>query len=353
MDIVQILKNAAELNVSEVFIAPGSELSHKSAGSLLPQGGSPLTSAETAEISRHIYMLAGDRSMDKFLEKGDDDFSFSLPGIGRFRVNIFRQRGSLSIVIRIAKLDLPDFEQLLIPKTVIDLYQLNKGLVLITGPAGSGKSTTLSCIIDKINRTMPYHIITIEDPIEYLYSNDKSIISQREVNQDTGDVTSAIRYATRQSPNVVLVSEMRDTRTIASVITAAEEGYFVLSAMHTIGACNTIDRIIDEFPPSRQQKIRIQLSSVLQAVVSQQLIPSLGGGLAPAFEIMIANNAVRSLIREQKVDQINNVIYSNPDMNMITMDSSIYKLYSKGIISADNAVAFSTDPEMMRKRVNN
>jgi twitching motility protein PilT len=298
-------------------------------------------------------MLAGDRSMTGFLEKGDDDFSFSLPGVGRIRVSIFRQRGSASMVIRIAKLEFTDFEQLHIPKAVIDLYQLNKGLVLITGPAGSGKSTTLSCIIDKINHTMPYHIITVEDPIEYLYSNDKSIITQREVNQDTGDASSAIRYAMRQSPNVILVSEMRNIKTISDVITAAEAGRFVLSTMHTIGACNTIDRIIDEFPPSRQQKIRIQLSAMLQAVVSQQLIPALSGELVPAFEIMIANSAVRNFIREGRVDQINNVIYSNPDMNMITMDSSIYKLYSKGIISADNAVAFSTDPEMMRKRVNN
>lgn len=352
MDIVQVLKNAADLNVSEVFIAPGSELSYKNAGSLLPQGGSPLSSAETMEMTRRIYTLAQDRSIDKFLEKGDDDFSFSLPGVGRFRVSIFRQRGSASMVIRIAKLELPDFEQLHIPKSIIDLYRLNKGLVLITGPAGSGKSTTLSCIVDKINRTMPYHIITIEDPIEYLYSNDQSIITQREINQDTSDAAEAIRFAMRQSPNVILVSEMRDPKTVAAVITAAEAGHFVLSAMHTIGACHTIDRIIDEFPSARQQKIRIQLSMVLQAVVSQQLIPALTGDLVPAFEIMIANNTVRGLIREGKVDQINNVIYSNPDMNMITMDSSIYKLYSKGIISADSAVAFSTDAEMMRKRVN-
>ncbi|OQB24544.1 MAG: Twitching mobility protein [Firmicutes bacterium ADurb.Bin182] len=351
MDIAQVLKNASELGISEVFIAPGFELSFKNAGELLPQGGSKLSAMDTEEIARHVYMLAGDRSFDKFNACGDDDFSFSLPGIGRFRVSVFRQRGSISMVIRVARLTLPDFEHLNIPKSVIDLYLLNKGLVLITGPAGSGKSTTLSFIVDKINRTMPYHIITIEDPIEYLYSNDKSIVTQREVNQDTTDIATAVKYAAGQSPNVLLISSLNDYKTISSAMEAAEAGQLVLSTMHTIGAANTIDRIIDEFPPARQQKIRVQLSMTLQAVVSQQLIPALNGGMVPAFEIMISNGMVRSLIREGKVDQINNVIYSNPEMNMITMDSSIYRLYSKGMISADNAVDYSTDAEVMRKRV--
>lgn len=350
LDIAEMLKTASERDVSDVIAAPGFPLAFKSAGVLTGSEGERLLPQDTEAIVSRLYELADGRSMEKFLRTGDDDFSFSLPGVGRFRVAVFRQRGSCSAVIRIVRFELPDPSALNIPAGVIDLYSIKKGLVLITGPAGSGKSTTLSCIVDKINRNLPYHVITIEDPIEFLYRNDRSIVSQREVSQDTEGFATALRYALRQAPNVILLGEMRDYETISIAMTAAETGQYVLSTLHTVGAANTIDRIIDVFPPSRQQQVRVQLSMTLQAVVSQQLIPGTDGKPVPAFEIMLVNPAVRNLIREGKMHQINNVIFANPD-TMTTMDASILKLYQEGRISGANAVIYSTDAETMKKKI--
>lgn len=350
LDIAQVLKEASEKDVSDVIAAPGFPLAYKVAGILTGSEGERLLPEDTENVVKRLYVLADGRSMEKFLRTGDDDFSFSLPGVGRFRVAVFRQRGSCSAVIRIVRFELPDPADLNIPQGVIDLYSMKKGLVLITGPAGSGKSTTLSCIVDKINKNLPYHVITIEDPIEFLYRNDKSIVSQREVDQDTEGFATALRYALRQAPNVILLGEMRDFETISIAMTAAETGQYVLSTLHTVGAANTIDRIIDVFPPSRQQQVRVQLSMVLQAVVSQQLIPGVDGKPVPAFEIMLVNPAIRNLIREGKMHQINNVIFANPD-TMTTMDASILKLYQEGRISASDAIIYSTDAETMRKKV--
>lgn len=351
MDIIKVLAEAVKQNVSDVLICPGFPVAFKCAGSLIPQSGGLLLPSDTEAIIRKLYELASNRRADHFLETGDDDFSFSLNSVGRFRASVFRQRGTVSAVIRVVCFELPDPGKLNIPPAVIDLYTIKKGLVLITGPAGSGKSTTLSCIVDKINRNLPYHVITIEDPIEYLYRNDKSIVSQREVNHDTADFGIALRFALRQSPNVILVGEMRDFETISIAMTAAETGQYVLSTLHTVGAANTIDRIIDVFPAARQQQVRVQLSMVLQAVVSQQLIPTLDGGAIPAFEIMGVNSAIRNLIREGKVHQISNVIHANPDCSMVTMDASIYQLYLAGRISKENAVIYSMDPDAMKKKL--
>lgn len=348
--IESVLRDGVRENISDVIVASGFPLAYKTAGVLRPVGDHNLCPADTEEIIREIYACARDRDMAKLTRTGDDDFSFSLPGAGRFRAAVFRQRGSFSAVIRIVRFELPDPGVLGIPQNVIDLYQIKKGMVLVTGSAGSGKSTTLSCIVDKMNRNLPYHIITIEDPIEFLYRNDKSIVSQREVSQDTEDFKSALRYALRQSPNVILVGEMRDYETISIAMTAAETGQYVLSTLHTVGAAKTVDRIIDVFPPGQQQQVRVQLSMVLQAVVSQQLIPDLDGRAVPAFEVMVVNPAIRNLIREGKSHQMDNVIFSNPD-TMVSMDASISELYQGGRISAENALAYSTDPEAMSKRM--
>ena len=250
------------------------------------------------DMIRQIYELAGGRSMDRVLNEGDDDFSFAVPGVSRFRANIFRQRGSLAGVIRVVRFELPDAGALHLPREIVDISRMTKGMVLVTGPAGSGKSTTLACIIDAINEAREAHVITLEDPIEYLHRHKKSVVTQREIATDTGSYVTGLRASLRQAPDVILLGEMRDYETISIAMTAAETGHLILSTLHTIGAANTIDRVIDAFPPAQQQQIRTQLSMVLNAVISQQLVPTVDGGVQPVFEIMFLNNAIRNMIRE-------------------------------------------------------
>ena len=223
--------------------------------------------------------------------------------------------------------------------------------MLVTGPAGCGKSTTLACVIDAINNSRSAHVITLEDPIEFLHRHKHSIVSQREVATDTQSYVTALRAALRQSPDVILLGEMRDHETISVAMTAAETGHLVLSTLHTVGAANTIDRVIDVFPPNQQQQVRVQLSMVLRAVVSQQLIPTVDGGLVPAFEILLANDAVRNMIRESKVHQIGGVIYSSSSQGMCDMDSSILRLFSDGVISRENALLYSTNPDALARKL--
>ena len=281
--------------------------------------------------------------------RNEMDFSFSIKGTGRFRANIYHQRGSFSAVLRCVPFELPDAEKLRIPESVMELTENKSGIVLVTGAAGNGKSTTLSCMIEKINSTRSGHIITIEDPIEFLYKHEKCIVSQREIGIDTESYVDALRAALRQAPNVILVGEMRDFETINIAMTAAETGQLVLSTLHTNGAANTIDRIIDVFPTNQQHQIRIQLSMVLRAVVTQQLVPSVSGELVPAFEIMKVNSAVKTMIREQKTHQIDTVLQSEPDMQ--TMDSALMKLFTDGVISAETAVEYAFNQDIMAKRV--
>ena len=240
----------------------------------------------------------------------------------------------------------------MIPDAVMELANTGHGMVLVTGPAGSGKSTTLACLINKINHEKKQHIITLEDPLEFLHRHIKSIVSQREISTDTESYLTALRAALRQSPDVVLLGEMRDYETINTAVTAAETGHLIFSSLHTIGASNTIDRIIDAFPASQQQQICIQLASVLQAVVSQKLIPTIDGKVVPAFEIMVLTPAIRTLIRERKVHQIDGIIYTSSADNMISMDTSILKLYEAGIISKETAISEAVNPEMMERRIN-
>lgn len=351
MDVKKILEEATSKNASDIFIVAGRPLTYKTRGNMETLNDIRMLPKETFEFVTAIYSLAG-RDITLFENCGDDDFSFAIPGISRFRVSTFKQRGSYSAVIRVIGFTLPHPSELMIPDSVMNLANINNGMVLVTGPAGSGKSTTLACLIDKINNEREEHIITLEDPLEFLHRHENSIVSQREINTDTESYLTALRAALRQSPDVILLGEMRDYETINTAVTAAETGHVIYSSLHTIGAANTIDRIIDAFPASQQHQISIQLASVLQAVVSQKLLTSVNGEVVPAFEIMVLTPAIRNLIRERKVHQIDGIIYTSQADNMIAMDTSIYNLYKEGIISKHTAISEATNPEMMIKRIN-
>lgn len=352
MNITQLLTDAAASGASDVFIVAGLPFSFKINGKIQHLNDQRLMPADTLGLVEGIYALAGNRSMDTFYTTGDDDFSFAIKGVSRFRVSTYMQRGSLAAVVRIITFSLPNPKELGITDAVIKLSNYTKGLVLVTGPAGSGKSTTLACLIDEINRTREDHIITLEDPLEFLHSHKKSIVSQREICTDTQSYVKALRAALRQSPDVILLGEMRDYETINVAMTAAETGHLVISTLHTIGAANTIDRIIDVFPPNQQQQIAVQLSTVLQAVVSQQLVPDVDGNQVPAFEIMNLNTAIRNLIRDNKVHQIDGLIYSSANDDMISMDNSLLALYNEGKIDKATALMYATNPDMLKRKLN-
>lgn len=346
-----LLKQAVNAEASDLFIVAGCPCAMKVNGTIQYMDDKMLKPADTAQMVQLLYEMGENPYYERFLENGDNDFSFSVAGIGRFRVNTYLQRNSQAAALRVVSFDLPDPQKLHIPEIITDMYAIKKGLILVTGSAGSGKSTTLSCIIERINKERSTHIVTIEDPIEFLHRHKKSIVSQREIDHDTTDYISALRSALRQAPEVILLGEMRDLETIETAVTAAETGHLILSTVHTIGAANTIDRILDVFPPNQQQQIRIQLSMVLHAVISQQLVPCVDGTLIPAFEIMIANQAIRSQIREAKTHQIDNTIYSNRASGMITMDESLILLLQEGKISKATAITYSTNPDAMQRRI--
>ena len=351
MDIQSILQQAVSDNVSDIFIVAGLPISFRKNGVIHKYNEDRLLPADTELLLKQIYELAGNREIESFEENGDDDFSFAIPGISRFRVCAYRQRSTLSAVIRIITFNLPDPADLGIPDYIIQLGSAENGMALVTGPAGSGKSTTLACIIDHINKTRESHIITLEDPLEYLHRHNRSIVSQREINVDTENYVTALRAALRQSPDVILLGEMRDYETINVAMTAAETGHLLLSTLHTIGAANTIDRIIDVFPANQQKQIGVQLSTVLNAVVSQQLVPTVDGKMVPALEIMTVTPAIRNMIRDNKVPQIDGIIYSSMKEDMISMDGSLLNLYKQGIISRDTALRYSTNAEMLVKKL--
>ena len=349
MDLKKFLEDAIRDNASDIFIVAGKQPCYSSNG-LIITIGERLLPEDTEAILHQIYKLA-QRDISILNNNWDDDFSFSLKGIARFRVNTFIQRGSMAAVLKAVLFKLPDPEVLNIPPQVMILTRYTKGFVLVTGPTGSGKSTTLACLIDKINRTRDNHVITLEDPIEFLHKHEKSIVSQREIYMDTPSYDRGLRAALREAPDVILLGEMRDFETISTAMSAAETGQLVFSTLHTLGAANTVDRIVDVFPPNQQTQVRVQLSMVLQAVVSQQLIPSTTGTLVPAFEVMICNNAIRTMIREAKAYQINSEIQSGANSGMISMDSNILSLYEQGLITAENAVTYSMRPDIMKQKL--
>lgn len=351
MDVYDLLKKAVDENASDIFIVGGLPASYRKQGTIFHVSEEKLMSPQTQDYLEKIYAFADNRDISILEQNGDDDFSFAIKGLSRFRVSAYKQRGSLSAVIRIITFVLPAPEELHIPKQIIDLSYSPKGLVLVTGPAGSGKSTTLACIVDFINRTRDKHIITLEDPIEFLHTHNKSIVSQREINVDTESYVTALRASLRQSPDVILLGEMRDYETIEVAMTAAETGHLILSTLHTIGAANTIDRIIDVFPASQQRQIAVQLSLVLQAVVSQQLVPATDGSVIPVFEIMTVTPAIRNMIREHKIPQIDGIVSSSNRPDMISLDSNLLKLCQEGTITSETALAYATNPDMLSKKL--
>ena len=350
MDLMEYLKRAVADKASDLFIVAGGPVSEKLEKRISSISAERIFPRETEELIRQVYSVAK-RPMDRYMEEGDDDFSFSVPSLARFRVNVYRQRGSMAAVIRVVAFDIPNWIDLGIPEQVMALAEVQHGMVLVTGTAGSGKSTTQACVIDRINRTRECHIITLEDPIEYLHRDRRSIVSQREVAIDTQNYPSALRACLRQAPDVILLGEMRDQETIHTAMTAAETGHLLIATLHTKGAVNTIDRIVDTFPSGQQDQVRVQLSMVLHTVISQQLVPGVAGDLVPAFEIMHVNNAIRSLIRDSKTHQIDNAIAAGGVEGMVTMDQSILSLYKSGFVSASTALEYADNPEQMKRRM--
>ena len=333
MDIIVLLQQAVLNHASDIFVVAGLPVSYRANGRICREKEEKLMPPQTKECVEELYKLAGGRDIRVLEEKGDDDFSFAVPGLTRFRVSAYKQRGALSAVIRVITFELPEPNEIGIPDPVMSFYNLSKGLVLVTGPAGSGKSTTLACLVDKINHSMEKHIITLEDPIEYLHRHDKSIVSQREINVDTESYVNALRASLRQSPDVILLGEMRDYETIDVAMTAA------------------VDRIIDVFPANQQRQIAVQLSMVLQAVISQQLVPTVDGKQVPVFEIMTITPAIRNMIRDNKVPQIDGVVYSSNKEEMHSMDFGLLNLYKDGRITAETALSYASNPEMLKKKL--
>lgn len=351
MNVQEVLENIAKEEASDIFVVAGRPLTYKVHGKMHTYEEEKMLPDSCRDFVTAIYALADHRDMTHFETTGDDDFSFAIKGVSRFRVSTYKQRGSYSAVIRVITFSLPSSEELGIPDTIMNLANINHGMVLVTGPAGGGKSMTLACLIDKINREQEKHIITLEDPLEFLHAHKKSIVSQREVCTDTENYLTALRASLRQSPDVILLGEMRDYDTINTAMTAAETGHVIFSTLHTIGAANTIDRIIDAFPASQQHQVAVQLSLVLHAVVSQRLLPTVDGRLVPAFEIMILTPAIQNLIREGKTHQIDGMIYNSTNESMLAMDTSILRLYQQGLIDKNTALANASNPEMMSKRL--
>lgn len=347
--IEDILRVAKDAKASDVHLTVGIPPKMRVNGDLITMDYPKMLPNDTMEVVKEIMSEA---QREKFEERGEFDMSYSIPNLGRYRINAYHQRGSAAMAFRLVGTEIPSPELLGVPSSVVELSQRKRGLVLVTGPTGSGKSTTLAAIIDKVNKTRDAHVITLEDPIEYLHQHQLSMVNQREIGLDSHSYADALRAALREDPDVILVGEMRDLETISVAITAAETGHLVLSTLHTIGAASTVDRVIDVFPPHQQQQIRIQLANVLEAVISQQLIPTADGkGRVAAFEVMHANHAVRNLIREGKSHQLVSVMQTNRKLGMITMDETITQLYYTGKITRESAIEFAQDIDGMELKL--
>jgi twitching motility protein PilT len=343
MTVQELLVEAINQGASDLHITVGIPPMIRRNGRLVKIGETKILPIHTEE---YVKQMLNDNQIKILEDKGEIDMSFSLKGYGRYRVNVFKQRGTYCFAIRMVNSNIPPLEELGLPDIVKDLARKTKGLVLVTGPTGSGKSTTLAAMIDLINKERDCHILTLEDPIEYLHKHNKSIVNQREIGNDSQSYSAALRAALREDPDVILVGEMRDLETISIAVTAAETGHLVLSTLHTVGAANTIDRVIDVFPPHQQQQIKVQLATVLQGVVSQQLMARTDKpGRVAAIEIMVINPAIRNLIREGKTFQINSLIQTGMKFGMQTMDGSLVNLHKRGLISYEDALTYSSDPD--------
>lgn len=345
-----LLATAKANNASDLHITVGIPPKCRISGTLYAMPGfEVLTPAKTQELVESLFKPKQQAAMN---EKGEVDFAYAHPDLGRFRVNAFKQRGSYAAVLRLVGSKIPTPESLGVPEAVVKLTAKKRGLVLVTGPTGSGKSTTLASLIDVINKNRNEHIITLEDPIEYLHKHINSVVNQREIGLDTDSYGDALRAALREDPDIILVGEMRDFDTISTAITAAETGHLVFSTLHTIGAAPTIERIVDVFPAHQQNQIRGQLSSVLEAVISQQLLPTVDGkSRVAAFEVMIGTPAIKNLIREDKAHQIPSIMQTSKKLGMQTMDDSLFNLYLKHMIDGANAVEFAQDTASMQQKL--
>ncbi len=331
-------------HASDIHLAPGCPLMIRVDGGLLPVSDHPLTPEETERITKS---MVNEKQWDELEKVGELDFAYSFPGFTRVRVNAFRQRGTYALAMRILAFDIPSPQQLGIPRSVVDLTNRKRGLVLVTGATGSGKSTTLASLVQEISNKYARHIITLEDPIEYLHHHNKSIVDQREVGNDTGSYAAAVRAALREDPDVILIGEMRDLETISTAITAAETGHLVFSTLHTNSAADAVDRVIDVFPPHQQPQIRIQFASVIEGIIAQQLLPRIDGGRVAAFEVMLGTAAVRNLVREGKAFQIPSIIQTSKKEGMQLMDDHLYELTLTNFISKDDAIKFAHDQNAM------
>jgi twitching motility protein PilT len=341
VSLATLMEAAVTKNASDIHLQVGSPVIFRLDGILVPIGSVRLN---TEQVQKLLRELMDDDQWQRFEKDREIDFSFSFAGHARFRINAFTEKGLPAAALRLIPARIPNFAELGVPNVIESFADYPRGLVLITGPTGSGKTTTLAALVEKINNERPTHIISIEDPIEYTYTPRRAVIAQREVHHDTFSYAAALRSALRQDPDVVLIGEMRDLETISSAITLAETGHLVLGTLHTNSAAQSIDRIIDVFPAGQQQMIRTQLANILMAICSQRLLPKLAGGRIAACEILIANNAVRGIIREGKSHQLDTVIQTGADVGMQTMDRTLAKMVKSGIVAYDVARTATVDP---------
>lgn len=349
MNIFDLLKIAIELGASDIHITVDSPPIARIKGKFIKLTEKILTKYDTEEMAKEIV---GEKNFKRIQEYGECDFSVAIESGERFRVNAYKQKGHYAIAIRTITSQIPSFETLGLPEVLKTFTEKHKGLVLVTGPTGSGKSTTLASLIDIINENQQRHIITLEDPIEYVHHHKQSLVNQREIGQDTESFNTALRAILRQDPDVILVGEMRDPETISIALTAAETGHLVFSTLHTVGAAKTIDRIVDMFPSEQQQQIRTQLSTVCEGVISQQLLQTIDGRKrVAALEVMVATPAIRNLIRENKTYQIPNMIQTGSKFGMQSMDQELVNLYRQGSITRDSVLSRCTDYEYTSRLV--
>ena len=341
MKIEAMLEQVVKLDASDLHIQSGQPPMLRIDGALRPVTDGEILDA--AAVETLVYALLDDDQKEILLRDKEIDLSFAFGNYGRFRVNAFHERGNLAAALRLIPTKLRTLEELGLPKVVTEFTNFPRGLVLVTGPTGSGKSTTLAAMVDRINTDKAVHILTIEDPIEYAHASKKSIVVQREIHYDTMSFGAALRSSLRQDPDVVLLGEMRDLETISSAITIAETGHLVLATLHTNSAAQSIDRMVDVFPPHQQQQIRVQLAGMLQAVVSQRLVPTIGGGRIVAAEILVATPAVRNIIREAKTHQLDAVIQTGAENGMQSMDKTLVQLIHQGKITLNEAKNFAVD----------
>jgi twitching motility protein PilT len=346
MNVNDFLTKMVQCGGSDAHLKVGMPPGVRIEGVIHPQGPTALTPEHTQAIAR---ALLDEDQWKTFSERGDLDCSYSIPGVARFRVNVMRQRGSISLVMRYIPEEIPTFEKLGLPEICKKLAQKPRGLVLVTGPTGSGKSTTLAAMVDLINSTHSGHILTMEDPIEFTHKDKKCYINQREIGADTSDFNEALRRALRQDPDVILIGELRDLETISLAVTAAETGHLVFGTLHTTSAGKTMDRIVNVFPPEQQTLIRMQLAGTLQGIISQTLIPKIGGGLTAALEILIATDAVRAIIRENKLAQLGSTMQTGKKYGMQTLEDHLNELLSRNVISHEHALAKANIPEALAK----